>query len=303
MIDVRRLRVLRELADHGTVAAAAAALHLTPSAVSQQLSTLTKEAGVPLVEPHGRRLRLTDAAHVLLDHAHRIFAQLEEAEADLARHAAGERRVVRVGGFATALSHVVAPAAVSLGQGEQPITLQAVEVSAPDAFADLAAGDLDVVVALESEGAPQQDNPRFHRRDLMADVLDAALPEKHRLSGGSELRLEDLAAEQWVVPPPGTTCHDIVRVSCAAAGFAPRVAHLTGDWVATGALVAAGAVSLVPRMARNEVPADVVIRPLRGTSAARHVFAATRRGSETEPATARVLDALATRAAELADGS
>lgn len=293
MIDVRRLRVLRELADHGTVAAAAAALHLTPSAVSQQLAALAREAGVQLVEPDGRRLRLTEAAHVLLGHAHRVFAQLEEAQAALARHAAGHRRTARVGGFPTALSTLVAPAVAALRAAEPRIDVHAAETDEPGCFAQLAAGDLDVVVSVESPGAPRQDDPRFHREPLLTDLLDAVLPADHPRACADRLELAQLATERWVVARPGTSCHDIVRVACAAAGFSPSAAHHTDDWTATGALVAAGgAVALVPRLAQSLMPDGVVVVSLSGVPAARHVFAAVRRGSHTDPTMAAVLGQL-----------
>src|ERR671910_64923 len=114
MIDVRRLRVLRALADHGTVAAAAKALHLTPSAVSQQLAALEREVGQPVVERRGRGVRLTGAAEMLVGHANLVLAQLEAAEADVAAFADGIVGTVRVAGFATGLAEIAAPAAADL---------------------------------------------------------------------------------------------------------------------------------------------------------------------------------------------
>ena len=114
MIDARRLRVLREVAQQGTLAAAADALHLTPSAVSQQLAALEREIGQPVIERNGRGVRLTGAAEVLVGHANLVLAQLEAAEADVAAYAEGVVGTVRVAGFATALGELVAPAVVAL---------------------------------------------------------------------------------------------------------------------------------------------------------------------------------------------
>jgi DNA-binding transcriptional LysR family regulator len=300
MIDVRRLRVLRELADHGTVAAAATTLHLTPSAVSQQLAVLAREAGVQLVEPDGRRLRLTQAAHVLLGHAHAVFAQLEAAEADLARHAAGHRRTLRIGAFPTALARLVAPAAAALRRADEHLSVQAVETDEPACFAQLAGGELDIVVSVETTGAPQQDDPRLHRTPLLADVLDAVLPADHRCAGATAVALQDLAAEAWVLALPGSSCEEITRVACTSAGFTPRRTHSTNDWAATGALVAtAGAVALVPRLAQPLLPPGLAVVPFADTGPARHLFAATRRGAHTAAATARALDCLSQTAASL----
>jgi DNA-binding transcriptional LysR family regulator len=301
MIDVRRLRVLRELADHGTVAAAAAALHLTPSAVSQQLAALARESGVQLLEPDGRRLRLTDAAHLLLEHAHALFAQLEQAEADLARHSAGHRRTLRIGAFPTALSQLVAPVVAALRRADEPLDARAVETDEPGCFTELASGALDMVVSVQTSGAPQADDPRLHRTPLLADILDAVLPTDHRCAGAPTVALEELAGEPWVLALPGSSCDDITRVVCAAAGFAPRAVHRTNDWPATGALVAAGdAVALVPRLAQPLLPAGTTVVPLAGAGPARHLFAATRRGAHTAPATARVVQHLVERASAVA---
>jgi DNA-binding transcriptional LysR family regulator len=293
MIDVRRLRVLRELADHGTIAAAAAALHLTPSAVSQQLAALTRETGVQLVEPDGRRVRLTDAAQVLLGHAHLVFAQLEQAEVDLARHAEGHVTTVRVGAFPSALAGLVSPVTRALRDEQPPVTVQAVEADERTCFAQLAAGDLDVAVSVELSGAPQQDGPRFHRQPLLTDVLDAALPVDHPLAGKRAIELTDLAGADWVIGNPGSSCHDVVVVACATVGFTPRAVHHTSDWAAVASLVRdSDAVALMPRLAQSLVPNGIVVVPLHGSTAARHVFAATRRGNETAPTTRRTLQHL-----------
>jgi DNA-binding transcriptional LysR family regulator len=293
MIDVRRLRVLRELADHGTVAAAAAALHLTPSAVSQQLAALTRETGVQLVEPDGRRLRLTDAALVLLGHAHVVFAQLEQAEVDLARHAEGHVTTIRIGAFPTALAGLVAPVTSALRGEQPPVTVHAIEADERSCFAQLAAGQLDVAISVELPGAPQQDGPRFHRQPLLTDVLDAALPAQHPLAGEQAIALSQLAGADWVIGRPGTSCHDVVMVACATAGFTPRAVHHTSDWASVAALVREGdSVALIPRLAQTLVPTGVFLVPLHGSTAARHVFAATRRGNHTAPTTQRALQHL-----------
>src|SRR4051812_15242422 len=127
MVDLRRLRALRAVADHGTLAAAADALHLTPSAVSQQLAALERELGHALLEPAGRSVRLTPAAHVLLSHADALFAQLERLEGELAAQGAAPRGEVRIGGFATALGGLLAPAARPLRAAAPGVTLRVQE--------------------------------------------------------------------------------------------------------------------------------------------------------------------------------
>src|SRR3954451_18855504 len=133
MVDLRRLRALRAVADHGTLAAAADALHLTPSAVSQQLSGLERDVGHPLLEPSGRSVRLTPAAHVLLGHADALFAQLERMEGDLAAQGRTARGELRLGGFPTALAGLLAPAAQALRKTAPQVNIRVHEAETDEA--------------------------------------------------------------------------------------------------------------------------------------------------------------------------
>jgi DNA-binding transcriptional LysR family regulator len=294
MIDVRRLRVLRALADHGTVAAAAQALHLTPSAVSQQLAALEREVGQPVAERRGRGLVLTGTADVLLEHAHALFAQLERAEADVAAHARGELGTVVVGAFPTALAAIAAPATEALAAAHPGLRLELRDVESPHCFAALAEEAIDVAISMESASAPAPGDPRFARRPLLDDPLDAVLPAGHTLAARSAVALDALAGETWVGPSPATSCLEVTLAGCAAAGFTPQLVHRTNDFTTLMTFVAAGlGVALVPRLAQGRIPPGVAVVPLRGVAPARRVFAATRRGSEARPTVAAVLDALA----------
>jgi DNA-binding transcriptional LysR family regulator len=294
MIDARRLRVLREVSEHGTLAAAADVLHLTPSAVSQQLAALEREVGQPVVERNGRGIRLTGAAEVLVGHANVVLAQLEAAAADVAAYSRGVVGTVRIAGFATALAEMVAPAAIRLRASHPRLELTIAEVEAPDCFRELARGDTDIAISMASRLAPPSDDPRFSRRELGHDTLDAVVPAGHRLAGRGEIALAELASEPFVGPPAGTSCHDVTLNGCAAAGFTPAFVHWSLDFHTTMALVAAGlGVALVPRLAQAVVPAGAIVLPLSAPAPARHVFAATRAGSERRPTVAAVLDALA----------
>jgi molybdate transport repressor ModE-like protein len=295
MIDARRLRVLREVAQQGTLTAAADALHLTPSAVSQQLAALEREVGQPVIERNGRGIRLTGAAEVLVGHANVVLAQLEAAAADVAAYSEGIVGNVRVAGFATALRRLVAPAAAALSESHPRLTLTVEEIEAPGCFAALARGDVDVALSMASRQAPE--DPRFARRPLMTDTLDAVLHAGHRLADRDEIPLAELAGEVFVGPPDGSSCHDVTVTGCAAAGFMPVFRHRTLDFQTAMALAAAGlGVSLVPRLGQAAVAPGAVIRPLADPAPARHVFAATRAGAERRPAVAAVLDALGAEA-------
>jgi molybdate transport repressor ModE-like protein len=301
MIDIRRLRVLRALADHGTVAAAAQALHLTPSAVSQQLAALEREVGQPIVERRGRGLVLAGTGEVLLEHAHALFAQLERAEADVAAHGRGELGTVVVGGFPTALALVASVAVGALADAHPRLRVELLDVDSPQCFAALAGEAIDVAISMDSASAPAADDPRFARRPLLDDPLDAVLPVGHALAGRGSIALDALAGETWVGPGPGTSCLEVTLAGCAAAGFTPRLVHRTNDFGALMAFVAAGlGVALVPRLAQGHIPPRATVVPLRGVPPARRVFAATRRGSEARHTIAAVLDALAHAAAHVA---
>jgi DNA-binding transcriptional LysR family regulator len=294
MIDLRRLRALRAVSDHGTLAAAADALHLTPSAVSQQLAALEKEIGRELLEPAGRTVRLTAAARLLLQHADALFAQLERLEGDLAAQAGEPRGEVRIGGFPTALAGLLAPAARPLRRVAPGVVLRVQEYETPEGVAALVARDIDVVLGMECSAAPRRDDARFHREELLGDVLDAVISTEHPLAGRARIDLAELADEEWIAPPVGWSCDEVFHAGCRSAGFSPNVCHRAGDWQTVFGLVVAGlGISLVPRLAHLHTPPGSVIVPLAGVPPRRHVFVACRAGAEATPAIRAVLDALA----------
>jgi DNA-binding transcriptional LysR family regulator len=297
-IDLRRLRVLRELEQRGTVAATATAMHLTPSAVSQQLAGLAREVGVPLLEKHGRRVRLTGQARVLLSHAVVVHEQLERARADLAAWDEGTIGEVRVGALSTGLTSLVAPAFARLAVERPGISLKIEQSEPPAVFSALDLGDIDVIVASDYPDGPPRKDSRYHRVDLLEDPMDAVLPVGHPLAREAGVRLETLASEVWVGSDAGDPCSQILQAVCAAAGFSPDIAHRCGEWPVVAALVAAGCgVALIPRLAQP-LTDDVVVCPVVGTPATRQIFAAVRAGAQSDPVVAAVLDMLAAVAAD-----
>jgi DNA-binding transcriptional LysR family regulator len=299
VIDSRRLRTLRAVADHRTVTAAAAALYLTPSAVSQQLAALETEVGHQLLVRDGRGVRLTAAGDILLAHSNTVLAQLERAEAELAAYAGGQAGEVVAVSFATGITTVMAPAMAALSVSAPGIRLRVRDAEGDESLTMVLDGHADLAVAVEYRGAPREDDQRLSRVPLYAEPFDAVLPRGHRLAAAGRVRVEDLADESWIGPYPGNPCHDVVMMACELAGFQPRVTHSSDDFRAVVALAGAGAgVALVPRSAlRGVYLPDVVIRPLVGSPATRRVFAAVRRGAEEHPLIRPVLDALLTAAA------
>ncbi|WP_093800824.1 LysR family transcriptional regulator [Streptomyces sp. Wb2n-11] len=289
--DIKKLRILRTLRDRGTVTATAEALLMTPSAVSQQLSNLGKQLGVPLLEAHGRRVRLTDAAHLVLRHAEAVFAQLEQADAELTGYMRGEAGEVRIGAFSTAVPALVVPAVQRLRTTHPALEVRVREAEAAEAYELLASGAVDLALSLAAH-APTARDPRLARVPLLADPLDVALPAGHPLAAAPGLRLADLSGEPWIFGGSGPWS-EITRHACEAAGFVPEQAHSAAGWTAILAMVEAGmGVALIPRMASAERRTGVVMRVLSADRPQRHVVAAVRRGAEAGPAVARVLSSL-----------
>ncbi len=292
-IDPRRLRVLREIQSRGTVTAAADGLHLTPSAVSQQVAVLSRELGMPLLEKVGRGVRLTGQARLLLEHGSIVQAQLERARADLTALADGRIGNLVVAGFATAISGLIAPAIAELANSHPGITVSAVESEPPDLFTQVDSGDVDVAVAVDYRKVPPRTDRHYFRVDLLADPLEAALPVGHRLANAAGIDLRDLADDVFVAAMPGSSCSEVTLAACAAAGFNPDVRHFSTTWEAVVALVGVGCgVALVPRLAQPLDRPDVVFRPVESGRACRNVFAAVRAGAQDEPARAAVLAVL-----------
>ncbi|MEU2433584.1 LysR family transcriptional regulator [Streptomyces sp. NPDC007861] len=301
MIDPRRLRILRAAADHRTVTAAAAALYLTPSAVSQQLAALEQETGHTLLIRSGRGVRLTAAGEILLAHANAVLSQLERAEAELAAYAGGAAGEVTVAAFATGIAEVLAPAIGRLA-GEHPgIRVRVRDAEGDESLPMVLDGDADLALAVEYRGAPREDDRRLARVPLYAEPFDAVLHSGHPLAGAARVELAQLADDDWIGQYPGNPCHDVMLLACELAGFEPRLAHSSDDFRAVVALAGAGAgVALVPRSAlRGMELKDAVVLPVAGPAATRRVFAAVRRGAEAHPLLRPVLEALAQAAAGL----
>ncbi|MFJ8296910.1 LysR family transcriptional regulator [Streptomyces sp. NPDC094447] len=297
--DIKKLQILRTLRDRGTVTATAEALLMTPSAVSQQLTNLARQLGVPVLEAQGRRVRLTDAAHLVLRHAEAVFAQLERADAELDGYLRGEAGEVRVAAFSTAVPALLVPAVRQLRSAQPGLDVRIREAEAAEAYELLSAGEVDLALSLAAH-APSARDPKFSRIPLLADPLDVALPAGHPHADAPGLRLADLAAEPWIFGGSGPWS-EITTAACEAAGFVPEQAHSASGWTAILAMVEAGmGIALVPRMASAERRggAGVVMRVLAADQPRRHVVAAVRRGAEEGPAVARVLAALRQAAAQ-----
>jgi DNA-binding transcriptional LysR family regulator len=303
MLDVRRLRVLRELAARGTIAATAEALGYTAPAVSQQLATLEREAGVALLERNGRRRRLTPAGQELVERTEGILRELEAAEAALAATATHVAGVVRCAAFSSAHRALLPPAIAALAGRHPDLRVSTVEMEPEDSLPALKLGELDLAIAQDYAFAPRPPDAALERTELRRDRLRLALPAAHRLAAGEIAGGEDAAAEAaidlatldgepWVAGRRGSFCHDVVVHSARRAGYEPRLAHITNDFSVVYALVAAGAgVALVPELA-GPPPPGVTLREIAGDAPTRRIFAAVRAGSAARPAIAATLEAI-----------
>lgn len=294
MLDVKRLRVLREVSMRGSFSAAAESLAYTQSAVSQQIAALEREAGTVLVERRARGVHLTEAGHALVAHADVILARLSDAEAELEAIAGVRGGRLRLVSFPTA-GATIAPRAIARFRERHPGVEVTLEPREPHEGLDcVKTGECDIAITVEAGFEPIADK-LIERHHLLDDPMYVLLPAGHRVAKKSRVRLADLAEESWIMGTTGR-CPDgmILQRACQGAGFEPRVAFMSDDYAAIQGFVAAGVgVCLIPDLALVAVRDDVVIRPLHGRPPSRHVIAATLAGGYVSPACAAMLEILA----------
>lgn len=303
MLDLRRLRLLHELHERGTIAAVADALQFTPSAVSQQLAVLEREAGVPLLEPAGRGVRLTDAALVLVDHARALLERVELAESDLAAAAGAVAGRGRIAGFQSVLLRVAVPAMRALAREAPALRCELIESEPEQSLPALVLGDLDIVLADEWRHQPLPRLDGVLREDLCLDPVQLLLSEEHpaALRYRNAVPLTELADEAWVAGHREAGWEAMVNRTCRLlGGFDPDIRHRTNDSVVSLALVAQGqAVTLLPNLVRPQSHAGIAVRSIAEGSIDRTVFVATRTADAERPSVQALLAAVRTAAAEL----
>lgn len=300
MID-QRLQMLRMVAHHGTITAAAQALSYTPSAVSQQLKQLSRDLDVALLVPEGRQVRLTSAARILLRRADALFAEWEQTLAELAAYVEEPSGRLTMCGFSTAAATLLPPAVTALDRRFPKLQSETIEAEPVECYDLVLAGRADLAVVPLTPTSPPLSDSRFHQRHLFDDPLDLLVHPDHRLAARSAVSLAETAQEAWIVARPGTTYHQLVMASCASAGFTPNVTHYANEWETGTALVAHGfAVALVSRLARWSSHHSVVRLPLHGDPVpARRVLAVARAGANMSPTLGHALGVIDTIAEEL----
>jgi DNA-binding transcriptional LysR family regulator len=295
MLDLRRLRLLRELRDRGTIGAVAAALDYSPSAVSQQLRVLESETGAALLERTGRRVRLTPAGLTLSGHAERLLAAAEEAEAELAAISGGITGTVRIAAFQTATLALIPPVLTALATEHPQLRVEVLETEPEAALHALALGELDLVLADEWEYVPRAGHEGLLREELLREAVRLALAPDHPLARRKgAVALRDLAAAPWACGRPPSAHDRLVHRACRVlGGFTPDVRHRSTDLLVLLALVRSGhAVTLLPDLARAQDDPTLEVRDVAEGPLARLVFTAIRAASAQRPALSAVRTAL-----------
>lgn len=292
MLNLHRLRILREIEHRGTISAAAKALWMTPPSISQHMTALEAETGVVLLERVGRGVRLTPAARRLVAHTEHMLAEMERAEADLAAAREQVGGPLAIAAFPTAGRAILIPAAVELMRRHPALDLELSDLEQPESFTELRSGNLDIAVGLEYTFAPQTGAEGFEVEHLMSEPVYLAMPESHPLAHGP-VTLDQLRGERWFAAREPNPCREAVVRATAFCGFDARVELLSSmDYQVILAAVAAGlGVTLVPHLALTEQP-GVVIHPLVDVPLRRRVFAAIRAGSSAAPKIAAGIAAL-----------
>jgi DNA-binding transcriptional LysR family regulator len=305
MLDLRRLRLLRELNERGTIAAVADALRYTPSAVSQQLALLERETGVRLLERAGRGVRLTDPALVLAGHAEALLERAALAEADLARATGIVTGRARIAGFESVALRLALPAMEALARDAPRLRCELVEAEPEQALPALALGDLDLVLGDEWQHQPLRLPAGLRRRDLLRDPVHVVLPARHpaaRRHPGA-VPLAELAGEPWTTGHPGMGWEAITQRTCREhGGFDPDIRHRTNDATVSLALVARGmAVTLLPELVLPGRHPGIALRAIAEDALARTIVAVTRASDAARPSTHALLAAVEEAAAAVED--
>ncbi len=299
MLNVARLKVLKEVAYRGSLSSAAEALSYTQSAISQQIAALEAETGMALLERHPRGVSLTAAGQTLVGHAEGILARLDTAEAALSAIAGLRGGRLRMASFPTAGSTLM-PVAIAKFRAAYPdVELTLAEGEPDEIVPRLRAGELDLALLFEFAGE-QPLGEDLARSPLLQDPMYLALPREHRLAKKAKLRLSELQSEAWVQTSSSSPCARHVVRCCHAAGFEPTVSFESDDYQTVQGLVAAGVgVALIPELALSVVREDIVIRALSPAPPVRQVIAATPEGARLVPAAPAMLGVLGQAADEL----
>ncbi|MCX5088781.1 LysR family transcriptional regulator [Streptomyces sp. NBC_00365] len=292
MLNLERLRTLDALARHGSVSGAAEGLHVTTSAVSQQMSKLEREVGQQLLAKNGRGVRLTDAGRLLADHAARILSQVELAQSDLEAQRGQAVGELRLSAFPTAARGLFPTALAALRADHPGLRVRSSELEPEAGVAGVIRGDLDLAVVLDWYNKPMPLPDGLVKAPILDDPADVAMPVGHRLADRAEVDLGDFADDEWITWGEGEFCHEWLMFTLRSRGVEPHIGHRAGETHTQLGLVAAGlGVCIAPLLGRHPMPEGVVTVPLR-QAVRRHVYVIWRADADRRPSIRAAVEAL-----------
>ncbi|KQX78165.1 MULTISPECIES: LysR family transcriptional regulator [unclassified Streptomyces] len=292
MLNLERLRTLDALARHGSVSGAATGLHITTSAVSQQMAKLEREVGQRLLAKQGRGVRLTDAGRLLADHASRILSQVELAQSDLEAQRGQVVGELRLSAFPTAARGLFPVALAELRKAHPGLRLRSCELEPERGIAGVVRGDLDLAVVLDWYNKPMPVPEGLVKAPILDDPADVAMPAGHPLADRDEVDLGEFAEDEWITWGEGEFCHEWLMFTLRSRGVEPIVGHRAAETHTQLGLVAAGlGVCIAPLLGRHPVPEGVVTVPLR-QRVRRHVYVLWRADADRRPSIRAAVAAL-----------
>jgi molybdate transport repressor ModE-like protein len=293
MLDVRRLKILQEVASRGSFSGAAEALYLSQSAVSQQVAALEKEVGMPLLERTREGPKLTDAGRALLVHAEAAIARLEEAEHELAAIAGLEGGELRMASFPSASVTILTEALGRFSRNHPKVSLTVTEAEPEESTRMLKAADIDVAIVFDYPLLGSVPDRDVERMLLVTESMHLALPRDHPKAASGRLGLVDFADEAWLCGVRPSSCGELIVEACRNAGFEPRIAFESEEYQVLQGYVAAGlGVTLLPDMVLPTLHPELVVRPTDPEAPKRQVWAAVRAKGARSTATEAMLGTL-----------
>lgn len=292
MLSLDRLRTLDALARHGSVSGAAEGLHITTSAVSQQLAKLEREVGQRLLAKHGRGVRLTDAGRLLAQHASRILSQVSLAQSDLEAQRGQVAGELRLSAFPTAARGLFPTALATLRTAHPALRLRTCELEPERGIQGVVRGDLDLAVVLDWYNKPMALPDGLVKASILDDPADVAMPVGHPLAHRDEVDLGEFAEDEWITWGQGEFCHEWLMFTLRSRGVEPILGHRAAETHTQLALVAAGlGVCVCPLLGRHPMPAGVVTVPLK-QRVRRHVYVVWRADADRRPSIRAAVAAL-----------
>ncbi|MDP9187763.1 MAG: LysR substrate-binding domain-containing protein [Actinomycetota bacterium] len=293
MLDVKRMSVLREVVRRGSFSAAADSLHLSQSAVSQQVAALEREVGLQLLERTSEGPRLTSAGERLVSHADAVIARLDEAERELTEIAGLEGGRLRLISFPTASATLMTLAMSEFKQRHPQIELQFAEGEPEESVPAVKRGEFDIALAFDYVDVPTDHGRDIESELIYRDPMRVALPPGHPLAASEKVRIADLADEDWLCGDQPSSCRDHVISACRSAGFEPKISFESDDYQVIQGLVAAGlGVGLLPTLAYQDP--KIELREIAGEEPIRRVWAVSRNEESRSPAAEEMLAILRT---------